>query len=71
LIALPYQKGSKSIFKEISKFPSVRRDLALLLDKKIENGNLTFILLSNIGQSFVKNNIAISDFNKIMTSFLN
>jgi 3-dehydroquinate synthase len=43
----------------------------LLLDKKIENGNLTFILLSNIGQSFVKNNIAISDFNKIMTSFLN
>ena len=31
-------------------------------DKKVENGNLTFILLKEIGESLIKKNVSEQDF---------
>lgn len=42
----------------------------LYKDKKVENNNLVFILLSSIGKGIVKKDIALSDFQKVMQNFL-
>lgn len=41
----------------------------LFKDKKIESGNLTFILLDNIGSSLIKKAINVEEFNKVVDFF--
>jgi phenylalanyl-tRNA synthetase beta chain len=42
---LEMMKGQKTSYKEVSKFPAVRRDLALLLDKQVSFAELENIAL--------------------------
>ena len=42
----------------------------LYKDKKVENKNLVFILLSEIGKALVKKDVALSEFEKVLKEFL-
>ena len=44
-LILKYCQRSKTIFKEVNKFPSVKRDLALLIDKDVEFSSLNSLAL--------------------------
>lgn len=42
----------------------------LFKDKKVENNQLTFILLKKIGEAFIAKSIALQDFEKVLEEFL-
>ncbi|MCL4116676.1 UNVERIFIED_CONTAM: hypothetical protein GTU68_047675 [Idotea baltica] len=48
---LKLQLVDKVQIKEISKFPEVRRDLALIVDKKVAFGSLKSLIISELGSS--------------------
>ena len=65
------QCGFEIDIKKFKKNWSLSNLIAnLYKDKKVENGNLVFILLNKIGQAFVKKDISLSEFEKVMGDFL-
>jgi len=66
-----YQKCNlKTNFTDIipsASSESLRKHL--FKDKKIESGNLTFILLNDIGSSLIKKTVDVEEFNKVIDFF--
>lgn len=42
----------------------------LFKDKKVERGNLTFILLNKIGEAFIKKSVDVKDFERVLLDFI-
>ena len=61
-----YQKDIISI----KDFDKEKLTNHLFKDKKVEHGKLTFILLNKVGEAFIKKDVDVKEFEKVLIEYI-